>query len=66
MFFTNPHAEGHILESEKNTIDIENEKLFSCAKSRLKTLNSHPCIRKKNIMHFKNLKKRLEQREIQE
>jgi hypothetical protein len=57
---------GTFWKVTKDTIDIENEELFSCARSRLKTLNPRFCIRKRNIMHLQKKKKRLEQREIQE
>jgi hypothetical protein len=41
----------------KETIIIENEKLFSCVKSRSKSLNPRFCMRKKNIMHLPKRKK---------
>jgi hypothetical protein len=49
----------------KETINIENEEFFNCARSRLKSLNPPLCIRKINIMHLLKRRK-IEQREIKE
>jgi hypothetical protein len=55
---------GTLWKVTKDTIDTENEELFSCAKSRLKSPNPPLWTRKKNLMHLP--KKRLKKREIQE
>jgi hypothetical protein len=41
----------------KDTIDIENDELFSCAKLRSKSLNPYFSIRKINIMHLPKRRK---------
>jgi hypothetical protein len=48
---------GTFWKVTKDTIDIETEELFSCARSRSKTLNPCLCIRKRNIMHLKKRRK---------
>jgi len=57
---------GTLWKVTKDTIDIENEELFSCARLRSKSVDLHLCIQKRNIMHLPKKKKKLEQKEIQE
>jgi hypothetical protein len=38
--------------TQDNTIDIENEEIFSSARLRLKSQNLRLCIKKRNIMHL--------------
>jgi hypothetical protein len=68
MFFTNPHEEGHILESNKKTPLTLRIKSFLVVLNQGQKLCIHVlALEKKNIMHLKKKKKkRLKQREIQE
>jgi hypothetical protein len=57
-----PLKKSTLWKVTKDTIDTENEKLFSCAKSRLKSPNPPLWIRKKCMMHLPKRRKVREKR----